>query len=185
MKESFLLRNYYGRRQDKNIGSADHTEYDKHIETTLQHIASGKMPVKGLVEQCDQAHQAEEWNLPEAEDCSSSVIPHLENFGNLENGKKKVIVSDPVSMKKYLFDNYRLPMYTFLNKCRRNGTISNIIGQRVLNSVFNRDAVKFTDVTFWRIDRENFLPIYRWSLKYLLQAVLSLGTVLLRLGAAL
>ena len=45
MKESFLLRNYYGRRQDKNIGSADHTEYDKRIETTLQHIASGKMPV--------------------------------------------------------------------------------------------------------------------------------------------
>ena len=156
MKESFLLRNYYGRRQDKNIGSADHTEYDKRIEPTLQHIASGKMPVKGLVEQCDQAHQAEEWNLSEAEDCSSSVIPHLENSGNLENGKKKVIVSDPVSMKKYLFDNYRLSMYTFLNKCRRNGTISNIIGQRVLNSVFNRDAVKFTDVTFWRIDRENF-----------------------------
>ena len=167
MKSSVLYRNNYA---------------CKNAKTALQHRTEDN---KWRMKEEEQAKQAEEWNLPEAEDCSSSVIPHLENFGNLENGKKKVIVSDPVSMKKYLFDNYRLPMYTFLNKCRRNGTISNIIGQRVLNSVFNRDAVKFTDVTFWRIDRENFLPIYRWSLKYLLQAVLSLGTVLLRLGAAL
>ena len=58
-------------------------------------------------------------------------------------------------------------MYTFLNKCRRNGTISNIIGQRVLNSVFNRDAVKFTDVTFWRIDRENFFAHISVELKIL------------------
>lgn len=91
--------------------------------------------------------------LPEVEDCSSSVIPDVVET---EEGTRKVIVSDPVSMTKYLFDNYRLSLYSYLNKCRRDGTLSKMIGMEVLNKVFNREAVNFTEVKYWRIDRENF-----------------------------
>ena len=58
-------------------------------------------------------------------------------------------------------------MYTFLNKCRRNGTISNMIGQRVLNGVFNHEVVNLKDITFWRIDRENFWADVSVELKIL------------------
>ena len=109
----------------------------------------------------EQAIQAEQWNLPVEDDCSCSFIArsieeNKDTTNDVPKGKRKVKVSDPVSMKKYLFDNYRVAMYTFLNRCRRNSTISNMIGQRVLNGMFNHEVVNLKDITFWRIDRENF-----------------------------
>ena len=101
----------------------------------------------------EQAIQAKQWNLPVEDDCSCSFIArsieeNKDTTNDVPKGKRKVTVSDPVSMKKYLFDNYRVAMYTFLNKCRRNGTISNTIGQRVLNGVFNHEVVNLKDITF-------------------------------------
>ena len=92
-------------------------------------------------------------NLPEVEDCSSAVLPDTSEPGE---GQKKVVISDPVSMGKYLFDNYRVDLYTYLNKLLWNGTLSRIVGCRVLNRVLNSEAVDFPGVSFWRIDRENF-----------------------------
>ena len=120
----------------------------------------------------EQAIQAEQWNLPVEDDCSCSFIArsieeNKDTTNDVPKGKRKVTVSDPVSMNKYLFDNYRVAMYTFLNKCRRNGTISNMIGQRVLNGVFNHEVVNLKDITFWRIDRENFWADVSVELKIL------------------
>lgn len=100
--------------------------------------------------------------LPEVEDCSSPVVPDLAEPGE---GKKKVVVSDPVSMTKVLFDNYRLPMYSYLNRLRRNGVLSSVVGARVLNGVFNHEVVSFPSVTYWRIDRENFYADVAVTLK--------------------
>lgn len=142
----------------------------KNAKTALQHI----MEDNNMYEcEEEQAKQAEEWNLSEAEDCSNSVIPRgidnitEDNTEYVPKGKRKVRVSDPVSMKKFMFDKYRLQMYTFLNKCRRNGTISNMIGQMVLNRVFDHEVVEFKDITFWRIDRENFFADISVELKIL------------------
>lgn len=90
---------------------------------------------------------------PEVEDCSSMLAPDTTEPGE---GKKKVIVPDPVSMTKFLFSNYRLTLYTYLNKCCRNGTLANLVGARIRNKVINHEICSFPDVKFWRIDREDF-----------------------------
>lgn len=155
MKSSVLYRNNYA---------------FKNAKTALQHRTDDN---KWRMKEEEQAKQAEEGNLPEAEDCSSSVIARSiednteDNTEAVPKGKKKVRVSDPVSMKKFMFDKYRLQMYTFLNKCRRNGTISNMIDQRVLNGVFDHKVVDLKDITFWRIDRENFWADVSVELKIL------------------
>ena len=158
MKSSVIYRSPYACNNAKNV------------KPSMQHRTEDN---NQQVED-EQTIQAEEWNLPETEDCSSSVIARsIENSTDnyttedVPKGKRKVKVSDPVSMKKYLFDNYRVAMYTFLNKCRRNGTISNMIGQRVLNGVFDHKVVDLKDITFWRIDRENFWADVSVELKIL------------------
>ena len=48
---------------------------------------------------------------PIQEDCSSDAIP----YGTIDmEGKKKVLVPELISMTKVLFDNYRLPLYSYL-----------------------------------------------------------------------
>ena len=88
MKSSVLYRNNYA---------------FKNAKTALQHRTDDN---KWRIKEEEQAKQAEEWNLPEAEDCSSSVIARSiednteDNTEAVPKGKKKVRVSDPVSMKK-------------------------------------------------------------------------------------
>ena len=71
--------------------------------------------------------------------------------------KTKAIVSDPVTMTKLLFDKYRLQMYSYLNKWRRNGKLSRLVGYKVLNRVLDGHIVEFTHVNYWRINRERFI----------------------------
>jgi len=90
--------------------------------------------------------------IPDQEDCSSDTIPP----GAVDmKGKKKILVPELITMKKVLFDRYRLDMYTFLNDSLRRGRLSSMIGRKVLNRKITHEQCDFKDVTFWRIDREN------------------------------
>ena len=71
-------------------------------------------------------------------------------------GKREILVPDLVSMTKVLFARYRLAMYSYLNRCLRDGTIACLAGDRILDRIINRDVVNFTHVDYWRIDREDF-----------------------------
>lgn len=86
-------------------------------------------------------------------DCSDDKVPA--DVTDME-GKKKIHVPVLISMTKVLFDRYRLPLYTFLNRCLRNGTLERVTGRKILTPIINREVVKFSHVTYWRIDRENF-----------------------------
>jgi hypothetical protein len=81
----------------------------------------------------------------------------LSRFIYAGKGKRTVTVSDPVSMTKLLFDHYRLSMYSFLNKIRHNGKLSQIVGIHVLNGVFTSEYVNFPEVRYWRESRDTFI----------------------------
>ena len=99
---------------------------------------------------------------PIQEDCSSDAVPS----GTTDTkGKKKVLVPKLLSITKVLFDNYRLPLYSFLNRCLKNGTLSSVVGCRVYNDRIRRDVCDFPHVTYWRIDRENFYADVEVELK--------------------
>lgn len=106
--------------------------------------------------------QLKDPEVPIQEDCTSDVVP--EGTTNME-GKKKVLVPELITMTKYLFDNYRLSMYSYLNRCLRSGELSRIVGFSPLNRVFNKDSVSFSHVSYWKIDRENFFADVQVELK--------------------
>ena len=106
--------------------------------------------------------QLKDPELPIREDCSSDAVPH----GATDMaGKKKVLVPELLSITKVLFDNYRLPLYSYLNRCLKNGVLSSVVGCRVFNDRIRRDVCDFPRVTYWRIDRESFYADVEVELK--------------------
>ncbi|MBO5570575.1 MAG: helix-turn-helix domain-containing protein [Clostridia bacterium] len=102
------------------------------------------------------------FEVPEIEDCSAEEIPS----GTLPCMKsRRIEVAEVLTMKKHLFDHYRLPMFSFINAWLKNGRLSALVGTRVQNKWFNRNTCGFEDVSFWRIDRENFYADVKVSLK--------------------
>ena len=99
---------------------------------------------------------------PEAEECGNGAIPYK---AVPMDGQKTVLVPVLMTMNKYLFDNYRLPMYSYMNRLLRKGTLSEIVGARVLNPIINRETLSFSRVSFWRIDRTNFYADVQVELK--------------------
>ena len=73
------------------------------------------------------------------------------------DGKKYVWVGEYMTMTKLLFQKYRLKMYTFLNRELRSDRLRYFAGFKALNRVINHEVCKFGSVTYWRIDRENFI----------------------------
>ena len=90
---------------------------------------------------------------PENADCSVDTVPA--DVLDTE-GRKKVRVPELISMTKVLFDRYRLPLYAYLIRCLRNGTLESLVQKKILNHTINREVAAFPYVTYWRIDRENF-----------------------------
>lgn len=90
---------------------------------------------------------------PDVEDCSNGTVP---DKTEPMDGQKKILVPVLTTMNKYLFDNYRLYMFTYVNRLLRNGMLSRIVGARVLNIIINREVLSFPHVSFWKIDRTNF-----------------------------
>ena len=95
-------------------------------------------------------------NRPMNENYEDGFVPE-ETLPDPEDGMRCVIVPELVSMTKYLFDNYRLVMYSHLNRSLRNGKLAGMTGCRILDRVINRNVCRFSHVTYWRIDREDFI----------------------------
>ena len=97
--------------------------------------------------------QLKDPEVPIQEDCSNDIVP----VGTTDlEGKKKVLVPELITMTKVLFDRYRLAMYSYLNRCLRNGTLASVVGSRITTRIINHDICSFPGVSYWRIDRENF-----------------------------
>ena len=88
--------------------------------------------------------------VPDVEDCSTDYIPE-----DVLKGKKEVVVPVLKTMTKYLFDNYRLPMYSYVNHLLRTGKLQGIVGVKPKNRIFNKQSCWFPGVKFWRIDRNS------------------------------
>ena len=91
--------------------------------------------------------------MPEQENLETDTVP--EGTVNMQ-GKKKILIPELLTMNKVLFDKFRLPMYSFLNRCLRQGRISALVGKRVITPRITHEQCSFKDVTFWRINREDF-----------------------------
>ena len=92
---------------------------------------------------------------PCQEDCSNGIIP-AEVGTETEDGKRRILVPELTSMTKFLFQQYRLFMFSFLNKCLRNGQLARIVGFRFANRILNRESCSFGSVSYWKLDRERF-----------------------------
>ncbi|HAE44619.1 MAG TPA: hypothetical protein DCG37_03325 [Lachnospiraceae bacterium] len=120
---------------------------DKQVEKT-------ELPDEGIV--------LNEPMEPENADCSVDTVPA--DVLDTE-GRKKVRVPELISMTKVLFDRYRLPLYAYLIRCLRNGTLESLVQKKILNHTINREVAAFPYVTYWRIDRENFYADIEVELK--------------------
>ena len=87
--------------------------------------------------------QLKDPEIPIREDCSSDAVPP--GATDLA-GKKKVLVPELLSITKVLFDNYRLPLYSYLNRCLKNGVLSDIVGCRVFNDRIPKRVITETAV---------------------------------------
>ena len=99
---------------------------------------------------------------PDQEDCYSDAVPA---DALSTDGKKKILMPQVTSMTKYLFSNYRLMMYSYMNRCLRTGVLWKLTGCHILNRVLNKESCSFPYVSFWRIDRTNFWADVTVSLK--------------------
>lgn len=91
--------------------------------------------------------------VPEQENCETESVP----VGTVDmQGKKKIYVPELITMTKVFFDKYRLSLYTFLNCNLKRGYLSSLVGERVITPKITHEQCSFTDVEFWRIDREDF-----------------------------
>ena len=99
---------------------------------------------------------------PEALEFDTEYIPDM---GRPAPSNDKVLVPELISMTKYLFDNYRLKMYSFLNSSLRTGRLSDVVGIRVITRRINREVCNFPYVSYWKIDRCNFYSDVEVELK--------------------
>lgn len=91
--------------------------------------------------------------MPEQETLENDTVPE----GTVDmQGKKKILIPELLTMNKVLFDKFRLPMYSYLNRCLRQGIISELVGERVITPRIKSEQCSFNGVTFWRINREDF-----------------------------
>ena len=110
---------------------------------------------------------------PVDEDCSTDTVPSTdkrEKSGTEEqqpqkDEKHEVLIPILNSMTKVLFDRYRLHMYTYLNRLLSNGTLSRLVGRKVLNDRIRANVCNFKNVSYWRINRENFYAVVDVNLK--------------------
>ena len=102
---------------------------------------------------------------PEQENCSSGLLPVDCATESYEDGKtQEILVPVLTSMSKYLFKNYRLTMYCFLNRSLKSGNLESIVGFRIKNRVIDRNVCSFGHPTFWRANRETFIANVRVTL---------------------
>ena len=94
---------------------------------------------------------------PEQEDCSSGIVPVSNEGTESAVDEREILVPVLTSMRKLLFQNYRLTLYSYLNRSLRNGSLESIVGFRVVNKVIDRHVCSVGNPVFWRVDRETFI----------------------------
>ena len=101
-------------------------------------------------------HDQEE---PEQIDCSSGVVPAVSIAGETGESKEEQEILVPVltSMTSFFFKHYRLTMYSYLNRCLKNGTLEGTVGFHVLNKAIDRHVCSFGNPQYWRVDRQTFI----------------------------
>ena len=82
--------------------------------------------------------------------------PERDEVSIREQKGKEILVPEAVTMTQYLFDEHRLSLYSYLNKCLRNGTLKGLTGMSISNRKITRSNCIFPNVTFWRINQEDF-----------------------------
>ena len=101
----------------------------------------------------DPKQYAYEDAQPYAENCSNGIAPQPNTTAD---GKQKMTIPVVISMTKFLFDHYRLNMYSYLNNSLRSGRLKRTVGFSFTNRTINREVCTFRGVNYWRIDRLNF-----------------------------
>jgi len=89
---------------------------------------------------------------PENENCLNGIAPQP----NTAEYDRKMTVPVVISMTKFLFEHYRLNMYSYLNNSLRSGRLKRIVGFSFANRTITREVCTFRGVNYWRIDRLNF-----------------------------
>ena len=67
---------------------------------------------------------------PDMENCSNGIAPQP---NTLTEGAQKMKVPIVRSMTKYLFDHYRLSMYSYLNNSLRRSQLERLVGFSFMN----------------------------------------------------
>ena len=111
----------------------------------------------GCYERDDDSPIVESYNHGLVPQDTNQATDQSGNTAECDDGKKYVLVGEYMTMTKLLFKNYRLLMYSFLNRELRSDRLRYFAGFRALNRVINRDVCEFGPVTYWRIDREDFI----------------------------
>lgn len=94
---------------------------------------------------------------PEQENCSTGIVPS-ECAESAEDSKgQEILVPVLISMSKYLFQHYRLTMYSYLNRSLKNGSLDSTVGFHVKNRIIDRHVCSFNNPTFWRVKRDTFI----------------------------
>ena len=101
----------------------------------------------------DPKQYAYEDAQPYAENCSNGIAPQPNTTAD---GKQKMTIPVVISMTRFLFDHYRLNMYSYLNNSLRSGRLKRTVGFSFTNRTINREVCTFRGVNYWRIDRLNF-----------------------------
>ena len=114
-------------------------------ERSYTELVKGSVPIAGRQNAYGDMH-------PDAENCSNGIAPQP----NTAAESRKMTVPVVVSMTKFLFDHYRLSMYSYLNNTLRSGQLKRIVGFDFTNRTINREVCTFRRVDYWRIDRLNF-----------------------------
>ena len=123
--------------------------------------------------------------VPETEDCSADAVPagtspkkRKKETADERGGKclsdtaqeiilekkeetavvaeKKLLLPDVISMTKYFCDHYRLSMFSYLNRCLKDGALEQITKFPFQDTRLNKNSCEFKEFSYWRIDRESF-----------------------------
>ena len=74
-----------------------------------------------------------------------------------QDEQKELVIPDLVSMTKYFCRRHKLELFSYLNRCLRDGSLARIVGFPVSSRRLNRDSCFFEKFTYWKIDRTSFL----------------------------
>ena len=113
-------------------------------ERRYAELVKGSVPIAG--------RQSEDMQ-PDIENCSNGTAPRPNMTAD---GVQKMTAPVAITMTKYLFDHYRLNMYSYLNSSLRSGKLRDAVGFSFTNRKINREVCTFRGVNFWRIDHLNF-----------------------------